>query len=160
MTPKQQRFVEEYLIDLNATQAAIRAGYSERTANEQGARLLAKVSISDAITDAKTERSKRVELTQDWVLDRLMANAERAMQAVPVVNKDGAVIEYRYDGAVANGALNLLGKHLGMFTEKIEHTGKDGGPIQSQAIGATDTERAERAVALIRRAEMRKVGAA
>ncbi len=52
LTPKQQRFVEEYLIDLNATQAAIRAGYSEKTANEIGAENLAKPSIAKAIQDA------------------------------------------------------------------------------------------------------------
>ena len=51
MTPKQQRFVEEYLIDLNATQAAIRAGYSKHTANEQGSQLLAKLSIQAAVAE-------------------------------------------------------------------------------------------------------------
>ena len=55
MTAKQERFVEEYLIDLNATQAAIRAGYSPKTANEQGARLLAKVSIQAAVSKAQAE---------------------------------------------------------------------------------------------------------
>ncbi len=64
LTPKQARFVEEYLIDLNATQAAIRAGYSAKTANEQGAQLLAKRSIRQAVADAQSIRSKRPEITQ------------------------------------------------------------------------------------------------
>lgn len=67
---RQQRFVEEYLVDLNATQAAIRAGYSERTANEQGARLLANVSVAAAIQAAIDARSERTEITQDMVLRR------------------------------------------------------------------------------------------
>ena len=70
LTPKQQRFVEEYLIDLNATQAAIRAGYSEKTANEQASRLLANVNVSAAVQAAMQERSKRTEITQDEVLRR------------------------------------------------------------------------------------------
>jgi phage terminase small subunit len=68
LTAKQQRFVDEYLIDLNATQAAIRAGYSEKTANEQGARLLANVSVGQFIKQRMDDRSQRTEITQDMVL--------------------------------------------------------------------------------------------
>ncbi len=68
LTPKQKRFVSEYLIDLNATQAAIRAGYSPKTANEQGARLLANVSIAQTIQKAMQDREQRTEITQDRVL--------------------------------------------------------------------------------------------
>lgn len=68
LTPKQQRFVEEYLIDLNATQAAIRAGYSVKTANEQGNRLLANVSVQNAISQAMQARSERTNITADGVL--------------------------------------------------------------------------------------------
>jgi len=71
LTPKQARFVEEYLVDLNATQAASRAGYSPRTANEQGARLLAKASVSAAIQAAQAKRSERTEITADRVLTEL-----------------------------------------------------------------------------------------
>lgn len=75
MSPKQQRFVEEYLIDLNATQAATRAGYSARTANEQGARLLANVSVRSAIEEAQAARSERTGIDADWVLRRLASDA-------------------------------------------------------------------------------------
>ncbi len=71
MSPKQALFVEEYLIDLNATQAATRAGYSAKTANEQGARLLANVSVRSAIEAAMKKRSERTEITQDRVLQEL-----------------------------------------------------------------------------------------
>ncbi len=76
MTPKQARFVDQYLIDLNATQAAIRAGYSERTANEQGAQLLKKPEIMAAIDAGKVERSEEANIDALWVLQRLVAEAE------------------------------------------------------------------------------------
>lgn len=72
MTPKQARFVEEYLVDLNATQAAIRAGYSEATANEQGARLLANVSVAAAINAAQAKRAERTQIDADYVLRRII----------------------------------------------------------------------------------------
>ena len=68
LTEKQQRFVDEYLIDLNATQAAIRAGYSVKTANEQGSQNLAKLSIQQAIAKQMAERSKRTGINQDRVV--------------------------------------------------------------------------------------------
>ncbi len=71
MTPKQEAFVREYLIDLNATQAATRASYSARTANEQGARLLANVSVRSALTEAMQARAERTEITADRVLKEL-----------------------------------------------------------------------------------------
>ena len=71
LTARQERFVAEYLIDLNATQAAKRAGYSEKTANEQGSRLLANVKVAAAIAEAQAKRSKRTEITQDRVIAEL-----------------------------------------------------------------------------------------
>ena len=140
LTPKQQRFVEEYLIDLNATKAAIRAGYSEKTANEQGSRLLANVSISEAIAEAKNKRAERTEITQDYVLSNIQKVIERCMQQEAVQARDGSpllvegpegnlacLFEFKEAGALKG--LELLGKHLGMFKDKVEHTGKDGGPI-------------------------------
>jgi phage terminase small subunit len=71
LTPKQERFVQEYLIDLNATQAAVRAGYSEATAQEQGSRLLSNAMVSRAIQEAQQARSERTRLTSDDVLREL-----------------------------------------------------------------------------------------
>jgi phage terminase small subunit len=129
LTEKQQRFVEEYLIDLNATQAAIRAGYSAKTAYSSGQRMLKNVEVARLIEDGMKARSIRTELTQDWVLERLKENVERAMQAEEIVDSKGVRTgEYRYDGGVANGALQLIGRHLAMFTDKQEvaHTGSSG----------------------------------
>lgn len=116
MTNRQKRFVEEYLVDLNATQAAIRAGYSEKTARAQGQRMLTYVYIQQAVQEGQKTRSERVQVTQDWVLGRLVENVERSMQAEAVLNREGTPTgEYVYQGAVANKALELLGKHIGMF---------------------------------------------
>ena len=124
LTPKQQRFVEEYLIDLNATQAAIRAGYSEKTANEQGSRLLANVSISEAIAEAQNKRAERTEITQDYVLTNIQKVIERCMQVQQVDNcltqtEDGELAQafmFKEQGALKG--LELLGKHLGMFVDQ------------------------------------------
>ena len=75
LTPRQERYVEEYLRDLNATQAAIRAGYSARTAQEQGSRLLSNVMVAEAVARAKAERSARIGLHADRVLEELAAVA-------------------------------------------------------------------------------------
>lgn len=70
LTAKQQAFADEYLKDLNGTQAAIRAGYSPKTANEQAARLLANVSVQETIREAMDKRQKRLEISADMVLKR------------------------------------------------------------------------------------------
>lgn len=72
LTPKQQRFVKEYLVDLNATQAAIRAGYSAKTAESAGSRLLRNVKVQAAIQQAMADRLKRTEIDADYVLNRLV----------------------------------------------------------------------------------------
>ncbi len=89
MTPKQRRFVDEYLIDLNATQAAIRAGYSKKTAQQIGSRLLLNVVVTAAVAVAKAERSERTKIDSDWVLKRLVSE----------VTADLAEL-YAHDGAL------------------------------------------------------------
>jgi phage terminase small subunit len=133
LTPKQARFAQEYLIDLNGTQAAIRAGYSARTAAEQASRLLGKVNIQQAIQKAQEKRSERTKITQDWVIGNLRAIVERCLGAVPVMTKiNGEWVEsgeWKFDSSGANRALELIGKHLGAFVDKavIEHkSGIDG----------------------------------
>ena len=77
LTAKQQRFVEEYLVDSNATQACIRAGYSAKTADKQGWQLLVKTSIAAAIALAQADRTARTHITMDYVVQRLAIEAER-----------------------------------------------------------------------------------
>ena len=111
LTPKQQRFVEEYLVDLNGTQAAIRAKYSPKTANEQAARLLAKASISKAITTAQAERAAKTARTALDVLKDIQDVTKSARE-------EG-------DLKTALKGLEMEGKHLGMFdkqTTSVEPT--------------------------------------
>lgn len=122
LNEKQKRFVAEYLIDLNATQAAIRAGYSEETAYSQGQRLLKHVEVAQEI-DAKRKRlAFKTEINQEWVLNNLKNVAERCMQAQEVLNREGEPTgEYKFDSSGANKSLELIGKHLGMFSENHKH---------------------------------------
>lgn len=116
LTAKQQRFAEEYLIDLNATQAAIRAGYSERTARSQGQRLLTYVDIAAVIEKGRADLTERTGFA-----------AERTVNAIGRIAYDTEVhLGYRLK------ALELLGKHFGIFVQKSEvrHSGSisDGDP--------------------------------
>ena len=127
LTPKQQRFVEEYLLDLNATQAAVRAGYSAKTADRIGPRLLGNVGVARAIEDATKKRAKRAEVDAEYVVRNLREVAERCMQKRPVLNMKGEQVvdeegnaKWTFDSKGANRALELLGKHIGMFTDKVD----------------------------------------
>ena len=115
LTAKQQAFVAEFLVDLNATQAAIRAGYSVKTAYAIGEENLKKPEIAHAIAQAQAERAEK---TQRTALDVL-----KDIQDVSKEARDGGDLKTALKG------YELEGKHLGMFTEKHEHTGKNGGPI-------------------------------
>lgn len=174
MTPKQQRFVEEYLIDLNATQAAIRAGYSADTARAIGCENLTKPDIAAAVEEAQALRSMRTNITQDQVLRELarigfvdIRKVVTWTNGVPGFDEDAAEDTGEVRISVANfvslvpsdqidaetaaaisevsqtkdGALKVklhdkraalvdIGRHLGMFKDKVEITGKDGGAIE------------------------------
>lgn len=130
LNDKQRRFVNEYLVDLNATQAAIRAGYSAKTANEQGARLLAHVSVKELLAERMDAREKRTEITQDSVMRDIEAVKRDAMQAI--TDKDGNLTMANH--AAALKAAELQGKHLGMFVDKVKVSGPDGGPVLVQQV--------------------------
>ena len=149
LTEKQKRFVEEYLIDLNATQAAIRAGYSPNTAKDIGCENLAKPNIRACIDKEIAERSKRTGINQDRVIRELarlaFVNANNVIDMEEATLKDGATeddtaaiasvkvktiptkegegIEREIKLTDKLKALQLLGKHLGMFKDKLEIQG-------------------------------------
>lgn len=151
LTPKQQRFVEEYLIDLNATQAAIRAGYSEKTAKEIGSENLTKPNIAKAIEEAQNKRAEQTQIDAAYVLRRLVEIDQmdvldimddqmkiRPVNEWPkvwrqyVVNLEnlelsdgeGCFKKIKWPDKVKN--LELLGRHVsvGAFKDKVEHSGK------------------------------------
>ena len=108
LTEKQNQFILEYMKDLNATQAAIRAGYSKKTAKVIGYENLTKPYISERIQEEIDKRSERVKMTADDVLREIIELMER--------NK-------KTDDKLSLDALKLLGKHHKLFTDKIEHSG-------------------------------------
>lgn len=102
LTEKQKRFCEEYLVDRNATQAAIRAGYAKKRASEQAHQLLQKTTVLEYLNDLRKEQSERTRITSDDVISQLK---EIAFASVEISGKEKIK------------ALELLGKHLGMFSE-------------------------------------------
>src|SRR5574343_1427128 len=149
MTPRQARFVEEYLIDLNGTRAAIRAGYSEKTANEQATRVLAKAHIQEAVQLKQRERSARTGVTADRVIKELariaFADPRKVMtwgpggvvlrESTELSDDDAALVAEVSETRSENGgsikaklwskpdALEKLARHLGLYA--VEKAGVD-----------------------------------
>lgn len=129
LTPKQRRFVEEYLIDRNGLQAAIRAGYSKNAAQEIAYENLRKPQIAAEIKKRETKIQEETAIDQVWVRKRLklISDVNSEMIDVPMGGETNCIINKKMrDAAAANRATELLGKDQGMFTDKIEVTGKDG----------------------------------
>ena len=114
---RQERFVQEFLADLNATQAAIRAGYSEKGAHVRGSELLSIRKVRNAIEARKADLAERAGVTEQWVVDRLRDVHAASMEARPVLDKNGEEKGFSFNPAAANRSLELLGKHTGMFQE-------------------------------------------
>jgi phage terminase small subunit len=133
LPPMQALFVREYLVDLNGTHAHKRAGYkakNDASAAAQASALLRKPNVSCAVAAGRAVRAEQLELDAYWVLKRLRDISDRAMKEEPVLDMKGKPTgEWKFDSGGANKAAELIGKHLGMFKDKVEHTGKDGGPI-------------------------------
>jgi len=175
LTDKQARFVDEYMVNMNATQAAIRAGYSAKTAGDIGRQLLRKTLVAVAISERQRALSERTGVTAERVIEELskigfsdIRNVVRWGEAVAVKDPDTGEV------TIANGvalvasdqltaeaaacisevsqgqsglkvklhdkraALVDLGKHLGLFKDRVEHTGKDGGPIEVEEVNARE----------------------
>lgn len=130
LNAKQKRFVAEYLVDLNATQAAIRTGYSKKTAGEQASRLLADVRISEAVAKAQRKTQDRIEYTSDQWRRDVMRIATDAEQNGDITN--------------ALKGRDMLGKSLGIYSEKRDITSSDGSmtpkPTVVNLVGKDDDE--------------------
>ncbi|QIA76164.1 terminase small subunit [Rodentibacter caecimuris] len=133
LNEKQRKFVDEYLIDLNATQAAIRAGYSKNRASELGYQLLQKTTVQNAIKEAQKKRSERVQVSQDDVLRGLleviaMSTGKQSVTETVVTKSENGeaigtdVVKSCFEPHAVNKALELLGKHIGMFKDKVDVT--------------------------------------
>lgn len=176
LTPKQRRFAEEYIVDLNASAAYRRAGYKARgnAAEANASRLLRNAKVASVISELKRERSERTQITADRVLEELAklgfsnmldyieigANGDAyvdlsrmtrdqaaAVQEVTVEDfMDGRgedareVRRTKFKLADKKSALELLGKHLKLFTEKHEHSGPGGGPIRTIEVVESRTD--------------------
>lgn len=164
LTPRQKCFVAEYLIDLNATKAAIRAGYNPNSASVTASDMLAKANIAAMVARAMEQRASRVQMTADSVLHEMSLLSHSNIDHY-IVDDDGRVVltEGAPDGAMAavqsvrrkktiredkDGnctvtydveiklwdkptPLKLMGRHTGLFPDRMEHTGKNGGPIET-----------------------------
>lgn len=127
LNAKQEAFCQEYLIDFNATQSAIRSGYSEDSAKQIGSALLSNHDVCARIEVLKSERSTRTDISADFVLSGLKEVAERCLQRAPVMEWDYAnksLVQkkdelgnalWEFDSNGANRAFELLGKHVGVF---------------------------------------------
>jgi len=127
LTAKQEAFCQEYLIDLNATAAAKRAGYSEDSAYSIGSENLKKPEIAARIVELRAQLSERTHVTPEYVIQGIKETAERCLQRVPVMkwdygekkmvqeqDEEGKDV-WTFDSNGANKAFELLGKHIGLF---------------------------------------------
>ena len=123
LTDKQDAFCREYIVDFNATQAAIRSGYSEKTANRIASQLLSKLDIQARIAELMEARNKRVDINADWVLINAKRVFDRCMQDEPVTDRNGDPVmckteagdlaaAYQFNANGANKALETIGKHV------------------------------------------------
>lgn len=181
LTAKHQRFVEEYLVDLNAKQAAIRAGYSPRSAEVTGHRILRDANVDAHVQARLQKRSGKTQITAERVLTEIARLAfvdprqafddngrlldikqipdDVAASLASIEVDENRDMQGNFTGYTKKvkfwnkvSALEQLCKHLGLTREKIELTGKDGGPIEIADI--TEEERARRVLVLIRKYEM------
>ena len=143
LTDQQKEFCRFYVAspDFNQTQAAINAGYSEKTAYSIGNRLLKNVEVKKYIERLKKERVERVEISADEVLKDLIEIKERCMQAKPVLGMFGQQVKdsegnniWKFDAKGATKAIELIGKHIGFFLEDNKQKQPKLNPVQNNYV--------------------------
>lgn len=150
LTARQAVFCREYIIDLNAKQAAIRAGYSEHTATEQASRLLTIVQVQEEIQRLMNLRTERLDITAEYVLNGIVEVIERCKQVRPVLDKQGQPVMaededgelrpvFTFDAANALRGKELLGRYLKLFDEK-DHSTQNNTQVTDITINATPEE--------------------
>ena len=129
LTARRQRFVQEYLVDSIATQAAIRAGYSAKTAEQQGSRLLSNAKVKAAITEGQARIAEKFEVTEDWLVGEFRENHRLAREGNPVIDRygkpTGGVMRQI---AASNKAVESIAVITGHWVTKgkVEHDVGDG----------------------------------
>ena len=122
LTPKQEKFCQEYIVDLNATQAAIRAGYSKKTANVIGPENLAKPCIAERIAESQAELAQKTQISAEYVIEGFVELYNKCSGKEPVEahDQDGALVSKMvFDPNGTHKALDSLGRHLGFYNDKL-----------------------------------------
>lgn len=149
LTGKQERFIEEYLIDLNGSAAYLRAGYkckNSDVAATQACTLLKNPKVAHAIKEANDNRSAKTKLTQEWVIEKLNLCVAKSLEEEEVQKWDyehkklAGTGRYIYDSKGATKALELLGKHLGMYRTDVNLSGLVGVKIIDDIDSADSAE--------------------
>jgi len=138
LTPKQERYVQGLFSGLSQREAYKQAyncgAMKNATIDKRASEIAQRGEIKGRLKELQENLAERNILTVEWVLNNLKEVAERCLQQEPVMIRQGNEMvesgEYQFAYAGANRSLELIGKHLGMFTDKMELTGKDGGPIK------------------------------
>jgi len=133
LSPKRASFVDRYLVHADGARAAREAGYSPRTAAQIAYQLLQNPSVAAAVSEGQERIAEACRENAGKVLKDLREVADRCRKGIPVLDKDGNPTgEWRFDSAGATRALELIGKHLGMFVERVGSP--DGTPLAAGVI--------------------------
>lgn len=147
LSGKHERFCQEYTIDYNGTQAAIRAGYAQDSAKQQAFRLLQREDVKARIRELQSEQVERLSITSDFVVLELLDTYKSCREATPVMEWDYLAKEmvetgkYQFDSKGALRALEMIGKHIGMFEKKsAQFAGSEKSNLLDMLVSGTEED--------------------